>query len=362
MEQIAITQTAVSGPSLRDKLTAASQQVNVMDPFALIFQQMVQGQDAQWIALGEEAAQDAQEEGTKQGMQMAAEMLAVVPGALLPENLAMLEQNAGAQAVQTGSSKPAAELLQPQQMLLQADPEEEVVLPQQKEGATSFYHVLEAAWKEDTPAVSGRELDFQGNYAVRMAKELLSKEQKETSEPLDIELLQADVNAKRFLPTEALAQKQSLPQPEMTDIVQQLKKGILENTAKGKNEFVVRLKPEGIGEIVVKLAEDKSRISLSIFTASTQTAKLISDEVATLQNALRPLHAEVQQVVVTPSNEQAALYTSQNAFTGDGSNFSGQPYWEQNQRASQEWTQDDEEFDSVVQQVLTQNGELDAYI
>ena len=63
--------------------------------------------------------------------------------------------------------------------------------------------------------------------------------------------------------------------PTFEQISTQVKDGLLDNTAQGKNEFVIRLKPEGIGEVIVKLSANREKIELNIFTSSIQTAKLI---------------------------------------------------------------------------------------
>lgn len=110
----------------------------------------------------------------------------------------------------------------------------------------------------------------------------------------------------------------------------------------------------------MKLSEDKSKISLSIFTSSTQTAKLINDEVVSLQNALRPLHTEVQQVVVMP-NEHTAEYAAQSSMEHRGQ-FSGQQFSNNSQghQSSSAQTQDSSEFESVVQTIAEEG--LDTYI
>ncbi|MCQ4735691.1 flagellar hook-length control protein FliK, partial [Anaerotruncus colihominis] len=78
--------------------------------------------------------------------------------------------------------------------------------------------------------------------------------------------------------------------------MEQLKMGIQENYAANRDEFVVKLKPDGLGEITVKLVQRENSIALSILASSPQVARLISNEVAALQNALRPLQAEVTQI------------------------------------------------------------------
>ncbi len=141
-----------------------------------------------------------------------------------------------------------------------------------------------------------------------------------------------------------------------------MKNSIFENVAKGKNEFVVRLKPEGIGEIVVKLSEDKEKISLSILTTSTQTARLISNEVAALQNALKPLNAEVQEITTIAGNEQAAQYSAQNQMTDQGKQSHSQQE-PSHSRRGQRVAGVEEDFDGTVEAGLAAGDDvLDTYI
>lgn len=142
---------------------------------------------------------------------------------------------------------------------------------------------------------------FQFQTAVRQAADRLGTQPKAPAQdPPDIEALQAAVEQKQFIPqhrtlVEAAAAQ---PQAEAKEVIPQLSTGILDNLAAGKDEFIVRLKPEGLGEITVKLVEQEGRVLLSILTSSPQVAKALSQDVASLQQALRPLQAQVQEIAV----------------------------------------------------------------
>ena len=97
--------------------------------------------------------------------------------------------------------------------------------------------------------------------------------------------------------------------PDVRQIADQLKTGILDNLRQGKNEFVVKLKPEGLGEITVKLTESKNEISLRIVTSSAAVGRMIANDVNALQNALRPLRAQVQEIVTVPAAQENAAGT-----------------------------------------------------
>ena len=318
MNQAAAVQTGAAvqaqPTSLRKLLGMGQGQIG--DGFAMIFQQMLgDGDEEQLSALLMQMAGSLQEDSEELGGQMSAEMLAVMAGMNLPaSDLMSLMQQDGAVAENVmevlsttmnspqGRTQLPALLSQLEGLTQQQGEGEEIIeLPQADK---DFVELLSAAWKETPEDAAKPPVPLTLDHStVRAIKEQMEQNRKGNQpETLDIESLQADVNTRRFLPAEAMTQKQSLPVPDAQEIAKQLKTGILDNLAKGKNEFLVRLKPEGLGEILVKLSETKDKVSLSIFTNDSQTARLISGEVAALQNALRPLNAEVQEITTVSAN------------------------------------------------------------
>ena len=60
---------------------------------------------------------------------------------------------------------------------------------------------------------------------------------------------------------------------------EQMYKGISENLEKGRSEFTVKLRPEGLGEILVKLVSDEGgKAILSLVASSEKTAELLNRE------------------------------------------------------------------------------------
>ena len=363
MQQIAVNQmNGTSGGSLRQKLDL-SDACQATDAFAMLFMQLM-GQTIQPEALLQ-----------MQGEQPLAQTDAVLPAAAgtvgsmasgneMQAMLADLIQNAGStpgaflqtfamQSMDTVPGTAAAEGTVQGAELLDGE----------AEGMQQLYTVLKAAWggEESSGLMENGFSSLQAGNAFRTARQLLEQQEKETVVPVDVESLQADVNAGRFLTAQPEAAQ--LPLPSAEEIGKQLKTGILHQTAQGKSEFIVRLEPEGIGEIVVKISDDREHMALSIFTASTQAARLISNEVATLQEALRPLQVQVQQVTLLPT-EQAVSYASQSALADQGQQQSfAQQYFEQRQQhRGGHWQQEDDSFDAVIGQTQAPDSELDAYI
>ena len=350
MEQIVTMQAAAAQPSLRKLLEVGAKQMASGDAFALIFQQLMAGQVENPEETLFPVQPDTQEENL-QGAQMAAEMLFAAPG-IMPSFIP--SQMQGEVLEIQDKLSPCGQEVNPFETLEtfeELEGEKPVVLSQ------DFYAVLGKVQQE--PVHLQMEMNL-SREVVREVKQLLSDESGKPAETLDIEALQEQVNSKCYFPSQMdlSLPKAALPEPEQ--IAAQIKEGILENTARGKNEFIVRLKPEGIGEILVKLSEDKSRITLNIFTASEQTAKLISNEVVSLQNALRPLHAEVQQVTVIPS-DHTLEYAAQTA-SGNQQQFSGQRGFDgHSQQSPRPRFGEEIEFGVAMDQALEEDG-LDTYI
>lgn len=378
MEQVATVQAAPQ-TSLRQMLGMGQAGQVQGDAFAMIFQQMMGdgtlGGDGDIAALLMQMAGGLQKDQEKLGAQMAAEMLNTMPN-LSPQVMTALVQaswgadqaNVEAFAAQMeamgGKDQLAALMARAQRGVTQAL--EELVLPEEEEGQQNqdFLEMLSAAWQEQ-PKQTARPLTTQLDHAsIREAKALMQRDRKQVVNDLpDIEALQAEVDARRFVPVDTGSHELQQPiVPDGEELAQQVKTGIFENVAKGKNEFVVRLKPEGIGEIVVKLSEDKEKISLSILTTSTQTARLISNEVAALQNALKPLNAEVQEITTVAANEQAAQYSAQNQMTDQGRQSHSQQEPGHSHRA-QRVTGVEDGFDDTVEAGLAKDDDsLDTYI
>ncbi|MEA4896242.1 MAG: flagellar hook-length control protein FliK [Oscillospiraceae bacterium] len=160
--------------------------------------------------------------------------------------------------------------------------------------------------------------------SVIKAKELLSDylSQQADDEEIDVDKLQNELaKADKTSPFEL--QLRSAGSTADPKVMEQITDGIRQNLSLGKSEFVIKLKPEALGEITVKLVEEAGKTTLSITTASAQTAKLINNDISALRNAVAPMNVEVQYAV-TASNETAG--GSMQQFNMSGQQFAGQQF------------------------------------
>lgn len=376
MQTITVPQTIVSMLQASGRISQAGGMQNLQgmlggDAFAQLLGQLM-GQ----TVCTQTQIQDAE----KQGTQMAADMFSqLFPGMLsgsvdlesimsqvqqMNGQIDMTQGEAGQTPLQTllsamDAENPtkSAELFQKLTALNQSDTENradmEVISAVQTQGKTAG---------ETAENLFGGENEFRNS--VLTAQKLLNRENSQkmqTDEPkrIDVEQLQNDVDSGRFS-TAMNVDKVMDKVPDVQNVMAQVKTGIKENLTLGKNEFVVKLKPEGLGEITVKMVEADSKISLSIMTSSPQVAKLINGELAGLRETLRPFNADVHEVV---SQADASYSAAQNG------QFTQQDTARQFQQFSQPHFQsmplnfNEDDFDeTILDQSMAPVSELDTYI
>lgn len=224
---------------------------------------------------------------------------------------------------------------------------------------------------------SAKTSDVQGSVqngisgAVVKAKELLSEQkqpQQSDKDEIDVDKLQNELTKLdktapfeiRFKPAGNTAD---------TKVLDQIKDGIKQNISLGKSEFVIKLKPETLGEITVKLVEEAGKTTLTITAAKEMTAKLINNDLDALKAAVAPMKVEVHDAVVS-TNETANGSMQQFNMTGQqfaGQQFAGhQSFLRMSQAASGQADSqnagDIYEASQAVQAKFKPSDRLDAYI
>lgn len=156
--------------------------------------------------------------------------------------------------------------------------------------------------------------------------------------------------------------------PREEQMLTQLETGIRENLEVGKREFTMKLKPESLGEITVRLTEDADKMTLHIVTASHKTAGLINDELSALRQVMAPLQVEVHEAKTVPvdptASSQSGTFSSMDQnFTGQ--HFSGGGFSQQQQQNSHYAStayQETIEDAAVLAPELSDDDSLDTYI
>jgi len=295
----------------------------------------------------EEGKKDAEENGVNMALQMMMEMLAANPA--MGSNLQMIDP--GFLAELTGSpNAPVIETIEGAEGAIQGNGLAAFLESQlQPKGQSEpVFQPLEGIIQEEMPEEaipmtvekqSAQAQDFfnQGandfHTAVSQAKQELAlltpkdSAKSETRFDVDVDQLQKDVDAGRFIPNAAEVEKFPETPVSPFNVISQAREGIIEQLGSGKDEFVVRLKPEGLGEITVRLMQTGDKIALSISASNSHVARLLSSEIDQLRESLRPYNTVVQEVV----DQQA--YASNQDFA---QNFAGSQYQQQQQYQGQQ--------------------------
>lgn len=357
---------------------AADAEGGMQGLFAALFGQLLEqsGQEPEELLAGLLAGGEEGDDPKKKllGMELLAQSL-FTPQALpfVKDLQAQAEPAAGAEAV---SAAPAAfnGLAQLEQLL--AAVQAQAAAGTDETGAArdpewdALLETLTAAWEPESaqaqpdalPALGlADQLRFQS--AVRQVREALAErpraQRQENTGQLDIEALQQAVDSRQFAPENVSAQPQEAP--GANGIAEQLRTGILDNVRQGKSEFVVRLKPAGLGEITVKLTESKNEISLRIVTSSAAVGRMIANDVNALQNALRPLRAQVEEIVTVPAAAQADA--AQAALAGEPGER--QFAWHNQQQENGGYRREqesDEDFGSMVEAAAPDDANVNVLI
>lgn len=347
---------------------AAEGEAGFGEMFAALIQQMAEqtgGEDAELLMAllgGKGIGKDKDDLATMLGMQAMAE------GLFTPQMLQMLTQQAGELQIEGGSSAVEAlkQLLDPQRFALWGE------MPVQKQAETTgdeeldaLLETLTAAW-QPAKAEAGTtdntledQLYFQ--TALRQARQAVAErpqtQQKTESHLENLEALQQAVDGRQFLAGTSAADP-AAPTPTIQQVADQIKTGILQNLSEGRQEFVVRLKPDGMGEIEVRFTEDKNSVSLRIVTSSAAVGRMLANDVAQLQNALRPLNAQVQEIVTVPQANGAQA--AQTQLMGEQQQGQYARHYQNEQTAARQ--QSEEEFEQLLEEPAPDEGAVNLLI
>ncbi|MEG0692867.1 MAG: flagellar hook-length control protein FliK [Oscillospiraceae bacterium] len=190
--------------------------------------------------------------------------------------------------------------------------------------------VLNTANSEESESSS--ELLFNGNMnfqnAVMQAQKLMKGQSKESMDSLDdlsADALQQAIGQSKFDTVLNEKQMSTTAQTplDITDLAQQVKNGLSNSALGNQKEFSVKLKPEGLGEVTIKLMESQSKLSVSIVTATSEVAKLLNNELSTLRETMRAMQIEVKDVIVQPQNDFGSMQQNlqQQMFQGQSNQF-----------------------------------------
>ncbi len=138
------------------------------------------------------------------------------------------------------------------------------------------------------------------------------------------------------------------------ELFNQLQVGLQDGVDAGLPQFTLKLNPQELGEITVKLFNDGSKQVLEIAVANSKTSLMINDDIDALRQAMAPLQIEVKEAVVTSTAQsgqsqmhdfnmnsgQFANRENQSQQTAQGYSYSGEFLAEEEQTLEQTFVDD----------------------
>lgn len=200
------------------------------------------------------------------------------------------------------------------------------------EAGNTAGEIISVVTKEGETA-SGKERntqDFSGMGGKTQEKTEINKTLK-TEEKPGFQELQKRVDSGMYLDQSRVISKnlfgnsgiqKTLGEQQGTALLNQVKSGIEQGIQKELQHFTIKLKPEGLGEIIVNMVSTGGKISMSIGVTNAETQKLLSSELANLKEALQPFNAQVQEIYhngtggMEFTNYQQSFYQQQNQMSG----------------------------------------------
>ena len=102
-------------------------------------------------------------------------------------------------------------------------------------------------------------------------------------------------------------------------IASQTFKALNESIIKNRKNFVIRLNPEGLGEITVKLIKSDSSILVKMIASDKKTAELLNRDLDVLQDQLKQHNAELETVEYhKPENSLQNMAGGNSEFRSSG--------------------------------------------
>jgi hypothetical protein len=100
-----------------------------------------------------------------------------------------------------------------------------------------------------------------------------------------------------------------------TPVIAQTFEGIKENISLGKNEFNIKLNPEGLGEINVNITKQDGKMLVTMTATNPQTAKILNEQLHTLRDIVKTYGAEINPVNTSENIPKTAYETLNSQVT-----------------------------------------------
>ncbi len=222
--------------------------------------------------------------------------------------------------------------------------------------------------------VSQRVVKADENVLANLLNETKPEEQNDNSDfnsqlnQIATGVLNQNVNVENTANELPKVQNLSNPLFNEYNIGEQITDGISANLNAEKTEFTVKLNPESLGELTLKVVEENGKMVVDIAAASESTAKLINGDLSALRESVASMNLEIREATVIPpesvqqNNAQFNMTSEQfserqRAFHNQRQNDTSKPYY-----VNQDSISGDFEVNDIAGRVRSVTDGLDTYV
>ncbi|NLW78172.1 MAG: hypothetical protein GXY32_02010 [Ruminococcaceae bacterium] len=187
--------------------------------------------------------------------------------------------------------------------------------------------VLQSPQQAQTTTVAEGDARFAG--MIRSVREQLMQTPTPTAaegdaQETDIDTLQKQVDSGLYMRNTALAAPQTtsleaVAEEQPVPVTTQLADSLRTALETGNEELTIRLKPEELGEVTLRLTKTASGMNLELFAKNPDTQRLLESQIDLLRDNLRPMKVDVQGVM--HEDQFTSLSWQQQGFAGRQRNW-----------------------------------------
>lgn len=172
---------------------------------------------------------------------------------------------------------------------------------------------------------------------VQVVKQSLEGKEKVEPVEIDIDELQKQVKSSRndFVQTGVnfrdLSKIKEDVKVDPKMVLDQVTNGIKTKMASNESDFTMKLQPEGLGEITVKLVSEAGKLTVNIVATSQKTEQLLNSQLSSLRSSLDQTHSDIKEINVYKQADSMGFTNGKDFFNQQQQQSRQQHAYEQSQ-------------------------------
>lgn len=172
---------------------------------------------------------------------------------------------------------------------------------------------------------------------VQVVKQSLEGKEKVEPVEIDIDELQKQVKSSRndFVQTGVnfrdLSKIKEDVKVDPKMVLDQVTNGIKTKMASNESDFTMKLQPDGLGEITVKLVSEAGKLTVNIVATSQKTEQLLNSQLSSLRSSLDQTHSDIKEINVYKQADSMGFTNGKDFFNQQQQQSRQQHAYEQSQ-------------------------------